>query len=131
MEQILRRELKTWQKAFKAQHGRDPTKRDILADDAIAGTYDTWMAVGGDAKAKPKKVEESRRSTTASSSKQMLGEAADRTKGDVFRTPSKRKAQGTAETGTPSRNPFRTPSKRSSPSQLPAGSAATPGRTNC
>lgn len=129
MEQILRRELKTWQKAFKAQHGRDPTKRDILADDAIAGTYDTWMAVGGDAKAKPKKVEESRRSTTASSSKQRLDEAADRAKGDVFRTPSKRKAREAVETSSPSRNPYRTPSKRSSPSQLPGGTAATPGRT--
>ncbi|CBQ67977.1 conserved hypothetical protein [Sporisorium reilianum SRZ2] len=108
MEQLLRRELKTWQKAFKAQHGRDPTKRDILADPAIAGTYDTWQAAGGDVKAKPKSKSKSSDSASrsnegASSSKQRLDQREE-----VFKTPSKK-------TSTPSRNPFRTPTK-SSPS---------------
>ncbi|CDR99901.1 hypothetical protein [Sporisorium scitamineum] len=112
MEQLLRRELKSWQKAFKAQHGRDPTKRDILADPAIAGTYDTWQAAGGDAKAKSKsRSSAGPRSSDASSSKQRLDGQEE-----VFKTPSKRKssrstgeAEGAAR--TPSRNPFRTPTK--------------------
>lgn len=122
MEQLLRRELKTWQKAFKAQHGRDPTKRDILADAAIAGTYDTWQAVGGDAKAKCKPVS-SGRSSTASSSKQRLTEG-DRQ--DVFKTPSKRRSSVRADAvnGTSSRTPLRTPTKSSA-----IAAATTPGKS--
>ncbi|KAJ9476596.1 DNA replication regulator SLD2 [Pseudozyma hubeiensis] len=128
MEQLLRRELKTWQKAFKAKHGRDPTKRDILADPAIAGTYDTWQAVGGDAKAKSK-PRSSGASSTASSSKQRLGENA---REEVFKTPSKKRlssrpdASSTRLTGSPSKNPFRTPTKSQRAS---AASAVTPGRS--
>lgn len=110
MEHILRRELKIWQRAFKQRHGRDPTKRDILADDNISGTYETWQAVGGDATAKPRSSKRSEPpSTKASSSKSTLDD-------NVVRTPSKRKV--TAQAGaSPSKNPFRTPTKRSSPSQ--------------
>lgn len=120
MEQLLRRELKSWQKAFKAQHGRDPTKRDILADPAIAGTYDTWQAAGGDVKAKSKsRSSTSSRSSDASSSKQRL----DRE--EVSKTPSKRKPHSAATTtSTPSRNPFRTPTKSRC---SPAKATVTPG----
>ncbi|GAC99328.1 hypothetical protein PHSY_006929 [Pseudozyma hubeiensis SY62] len=128
MEQILRRELKTWQKSFKAKHGRDPTKRDILADPAIAGTYDTWQAVGGDAKAKSK-PRSSGASSTASSSKQKLDENA---REEVFKTPSKKRpssrpgASSTRLTGSPSKNPFRTPTKSQ---RAVAASAVTPGKS--
>lgn len=122
MEQILRRELKAWQKAFKAQHGREPTKRDILADPAVAGTYDTWQAVGGDAKFKPKtKASSSSSSTsiTASTSKQGLDDRSSQREGHLFKTPSKRKAQkfydGVVPPESPSRNPFRTPTKGRTP----------------
>ncbi len=120
MEQLLRRELKTWQKAFKAQHGRDPTKRDILADPAIAGTYDTWQAVGGDVNAKPKyrPRDDSQASRGASSSKQRLDGQHE-----MVKTPSKRRVKEVGA-GTPSKNPFRTPTKiKFSPSTT----AVTPG----
>ncbi|SPO42620.1 uncharacterized protein PSANT_00303 [Moesziomyces antarcticus] len=125
MEHILRRELKIWQRAFKQRHGRDPTKRDILADDSISGTYETWQAVGGDTTAKPRSSKRSEPSSTkATSSKNTLDD-------NVVRTPSKRRV--TAQAGaSPSKNPFRTPTKRSSPSQkenLPRQNPfATPSR---
>ncbi|SPO21164.1 uncharacterized protein UTRI_00641 [Ustilago trichophora] len=137
MEQVLRRELKSWQKAFKAQHGRDPTKRDILADATIAGAYDTWMAVGGDAKAKArpktKYTESSVRSTGASTSRHKLDDSQE--KEEVFRTPSKKKSHRMESSASPSsRNPFRTPTKKSSPYHSSSSSSAaaaivTPGKT--
>ncbi|SPO20246.1 uncharacterized protein UTRI_00641_B [Ustilago trichophora] len=130
MEQVLRRELKNWQKAFKAQHGRDPTKRDILADAAIAGAYDTWMAVGGAAKAKARPKVKKAESLGASSSRHRLEDSQD--KEEVLRTPSKKKAHRTEPVASPSsRNPFRTPTKRSSPYQASSSAAAvvTPGKT--
>lgn len=119
MEATLRRELKTWQRAFKARHGRDPTKRDILADTEIAGIYDTWQAVGGDTKA-ARSSTKSRASTTelkkdgvASSSKQRLEVG--------LRTPKKASHKALDSKGEgeeSSRNPFRTPTK-ASPSKNP------------
>ncbi|EPQ29066.1 uncharacterized protein PFL1_03355 [Pseudozyma flocculosa PF-1] len=56
MESILRKELKQWQRQFRAKHGREPTKRDILRHPEIASTYDTWNAIsaeGGASKPKP------------------------------------------------------------------------------
>nr|QBH67524.1 hypothetical protein UEMT_1990 [Ustilago esculenta] len=131
MEQVLRRELKTWQKAFKAQHGRDPTKRDILADPSIAGTYDTWQAVGGNAKAKPRQKDgsSSTRTATASSSKHRLDEGRKREQG--FKTPSKKNSYRLADravpTSSPGLNPFHTPTKGSLLNQR---TTATPGSGN-
>ncbi|KAJ1035166.1 hypothetical protein NDA18_000762 [Ustilago nuda] len=114
MEATLCRELRTWQRAFKAQHGRDPTKRDILADPEIAGIYDAWKAVGGDlkaAKAKPHPRVE-REDSVASSSKQRLDEGLN--------TPSKKKPSH-KEVGTEvgRGNPFETPTKTSSRKKNP------------
>nr|CDI51489.1 conserved hypothetical protein [Melanopsichium pennsylvanicum 4] len=132
MEQLLRRELKSWQKKFKVQHGREPTKRDILADPGIAGTYDTWMAVGGDAKAAKSKSKPalSKSTDVASSSKERLDQAPtdprprpseESQRDQVFKTPSKKRSQrftdATVPTTSPSRNPFRTPTKPSSSTQ--------------
>ncbi|SAM60938.1 uncharacterized protein UBRO_00905 [Ustilago bromivora] len=126
MEATLRRELRTWRRAFKAQHGRDPTKRDILADPEIAGIYDTWQAVGGDlkaAKAKPHPRVE-RGDSIASSSKQRLDEGLN--------TPSKKKpSHKEVETevgrGNPFKTPTKTPSRKKNPWVTPSKSLAIGG----
>lgn len=48
MEATLRRQLKRWQRDFRAQHNREPTKNDILRDEEAAAAYDTWRALGGE-----------------------------------------------------------------------------------
>ncbi|SYW81990.1 uncharacterized protein UHO2_00475 [Ustilago hordei] len=126
MEATLRRELRTWQRAFKAQHGRDPTKRDILTDPEIAGIYDTWQAVGGDlktAKSKPHPRVE-RGDSVASSSKQRLDEGLN--------TPSKKKpSHKEVETevgrGNPFKTPTKTPSRKKNPWVTPSKSSAIGG----
>lgn len=115
MEQILRRELKRWQKSFKDKHGRDPTKRDILADASIAGTYDTWQALGGDSQQIEGKAKV--RKTVPASNKSKHDKHARKGKAEssaaaVLKTPTKSKRFSTQHVDTsPSKNPFRTPTK--------------------
>ncbi|WFD31324.1 hypothetical protein MSPP1_002358 [Malassezia sp. CBS 17886] len=45
MEAILRRQLKQWQRGFRQQHGREPSKSDIRRHSEISSTYDTWRAL--------------------------------------------------------------------------------------
>ncbi|ODV89428.1 hypothetical protein CANCADRAFT_4049 [Tortispora caseinolytica NRRL Y-17796] len=47
---LLRRELKTWEKDFKKKHGRKPNKNDIKSDKAIASLYKSY----NDMKREPK-----------------------------------------------------------------------------
>lgn len=55
MEAILRKQLKQWQRAFRAEHGREPSKSDMQRHPEISSTYDTWRALSEATSAKPRR----------------------------------------------------------------------------
>lgn len=93
----MRKQLKQWQREFRAQHGREPSKSDVLQNPEIASTYDTWRALSAaTTTARPP----SKASTSAS--------PADASMRAPPTTPQKR--QKTIPMST-SDNPFRSPKK--------------------
>ena len=128
MESILRKDLKQWQRAFRATHGRDPTKRDILKDPAIASTYEAWAAVSAETRTASSSSTSSKRdkqrhvAPVQVQEQEQEQEQAQARPSDVFRTPTKPRPRENMGTRTPS-SQTRTPVKPTpGPGPSPTGS---------
>ena len=121
MEATLRRQLKRWQRDFRAQHNREPTKNDILRDEEAAAAYDTWRALGG----------EKRESSSKTRPTPHEVKPSPQPVSDPFRSPRKDPGKGIPPNiPTNPSNPFRSPhrdSKRTAP--RPSTSPGNPFRS--
>lgn len=54
----LQRELAGWKKRWRTEHGREPTKRELLADPTHGPIFREWAQLGGRAKGKEHKGDE-------------------------------------------------------------------------
>ncbi|WFC98468.1 hypothetical protein MYAM1_001196 [Malassezia yamatoensis] len=99
MEALLRKQLKQWQRDFRAKHAREPSKSDVLSNPEIASSYDTWRALN----------EMSGSSRASQSSTKRASSGSHSRKFETPSTPQKRKKKVAAASPE---NPFRSPHKQ-------------------
>ncbi|CAD6898296.1 unnamed protein product [Tilletia controversa] len=157
MEGILRKQLKDFQRAFLAQHGRAPSKSDMAKEPGIQSAYDAWHAIRkvssssssssttqqqqqqqqqreeGSTSASSTAVDSSQRSTETETAPSRAHKGKHRAPPDtVFTTPSRTKARHPAPTtATPnSTGRKKTNPFATTPSAASPSLTATPSRSN-